>query len=192
MSVPLIIILSILLPILTNISELIYLSLPALGLAFFCSTKLSKSVTIVNLDNKEFLLINKKQIDYLNILGYFEDITGGTQNAISLRLVENESIHIVASSIGKEGKHFKEFRELLISEIKLKNPEIRELEYQDVHVNQIKVLRPFLIGMSGIVIFADIFTIYGILTGHVFLPWQFFFMNVILISLIPYMKKKNN
>ncbi len=190
LSIPFILFLSIGLAVFTETKEFAFLVIPGLGLAIYFGQKHSKITTKINLDNQEYLAIDREQINYSDILGYFKNETGLSQSTLSLRLNTNKSIHIVCSSIGKEGKKFKEIEKQIISQIKSQSPTAVELEYQDIYVKQMNIMRPILIGLAGLVIIIDIITIYALITGHFKLPWQIFFVNFLLIGMLPYLKRR--
>jgi hypothetical protein len=191
-SILLLIALSIGLAMITEIRSLVLLTVPGIIIIGIVGHKISKTKTIINLDNPDYISINSEMIKYSDIVGYFENETGLTQSALSLRLNTEKSIHIISSNIGDEGKIFRKIETQIINQIKANNSNARVLEYQDIYVKQMNYLRPILIGMAGLVILFDIFIIYSLITGNIRLPWQIFFVNFLLIGMIPYMKRRNN
>ena len=101
----------------------------------------------------------------------------------------NKSIQITSSTIGENGKKFRNAEVEIIEQLKKKNPRLLELEYQDIYVRQTNILRPILYIMTGIIVIIDIVALFLIFSGKMKLPWQIFFVNSLLIGLMPYMKK---
>ena len=168
---------------------LVLLIIPGLAAIFIFGHKMAKTTTIINIDNPDYILLNHKKINYSTVIGYFENDASLSQSALSFRLNTNKSIHIISSSIGKEGKRFKEIENQIITRLKNKNPKTLKLEYQDIYVKQMNIIRPIFIILTGIVILLDILLIYDLITQNLELPLQFFFVNFLLIWFVPYMKK---
>ena len=192
LSVPLILLLSIGLALLTKTQGPVFLIVPLLGLTIYLGQRLSKTKTEIDLSETNELKINGLKINYNSIIGYFINDSGLTQKALCLRLDTKRTIQITGSSVGQLGIKFNEMQASVIDMIKKRNPQIRELEYQDVYVQQTNILRPILYVTAGVVVVIDIIAIYLITTGSMKLPWQIFFMNFLLLGLIPYMKKRKN
>jgi|SRR5690554_2169846 len=192
LSVPLILLVSIGLAILTKTQGLVFLIVPLLMLTIYLGQKFSKRKTEIDLSETNEIKIDGYKIKYNNIIGYFINDTGLSQKALCLRLDTKRTIQITGSSVGKLGIKFNEMQETVIEMIKMRNPQIRELEYQDVYVQQTNILRPILYVAAGLVIVIDIIAFFLITTGSMKLPWQIFFVNFLLLGLMPYMKKRKN
>ena len=189
LSIPAIMFLSLGLAILTDTQWLVYLIVPLLGLTIFLGQLLSKTVTKIDL-NEDELKIDNQKIEYSNIIGYFINETGLTQTALCLRLNTNKTIQITGTSVGEQGKAFQKAQDEIVSTLKSRNSELLELKYQDVYVRQANILRPVIYVMIGVVIIIDLIAVYLLVTGKMKLPWQVFFVNFLLVGLIPYLKKR--
>ncbi len=189
---PLIMFLSIGLAILTSTKELVFLLIPLLGLAIFLGHKGSLTKTRINMDESDKFRMDNQEIPYNNVIGYFINETGLTHAAICLKLKTNKSIQITSSIIGENGKKFRNAQVEIIEQLKKKNPSLLKLEYQDIYVRQTNILRPILYVMTGLVVIIDIVALFLLFSGKMKLPWQIFFVNSLLIGLIPYMKKRKN
>ncbi len=190
LSIPLILLFSIGLAILTDTQWVLFLLIPLLGLTIYLGQRLSKTATKIDLNDGDHLKINNQEIAYQNIIGYFINDTGLTQTALCLRLNTEKTIQITSSSVGEHGKAFQKAKDEIIRSLKKNNGQLLKLEYQDVYIRQTNILRPILYVMAGIVIIMDITAIYLIVSGKMELPWQIFFVNFLLVGLIPYMKKR--
>jgi hypothetical protein len=190
LSIPLIMFLSLGLAILTSTQGLVYIIIPLLGLSIFLAQRLSRTITEIDLSENEQLKINTHEISYEDVTGYFVNDTGMTQTTLCLRLKTEKTIQITSSSVGEHGKKFREAQKAIIEKLRSKNGQMLELEYQDVYVRQTNNLRPILYVLAGIVVLIDIVALYLLVTGKMGLPWQIFFVNFILIWLIPYIKKR--
>jgi hypothetical protein len=73
-----------------------------------------------------------------------------------------------------------------------RNQSFVPMKYQDVHVKQMKFLRPLIISGIIIVLILDILAIMLIVIGEKSLPWQVFIVNVLILSLFPYLNKKHS
>lgn len=189
LSVPLILLFSIGLAVLTNTQWVVFLLVPLLGLTIYIGQRLSKTATKIDLNEGEYLKINNQEIAYHNVIGYFINDTGLTQTALCLRLDTNKTVQITGSSVGAQGKAFQKVQDEIIRTLKRKNSQLIELKYQDVYVRQSNILRPILYVLAGTVVIIDIVAAYFLISGKMDLPWQIFFVNTLLIGLIPYMKK---
>lgn len=189
MSIPVIMFLSIGLAILTSTQWLVYLIVPLLGLTILFGQRFSKTSTKIDLSEGERFQVNDQEIRYDSVIGYFINETGLTQTALCLRLNSNKTIQITGASIGEQGKAFQKAQDEIIRTLKSRNSELLELEYQDVYVRQTNILRPFIYVMAGVVIILDLIAVYLLVTGKMKLPWQVFFVNLLLVGLIPYLKK---
>ena len=189
LSIPLIMFLSIGLAVLTSTKGLVLLIIPLLGLSIFLGHKGSLTKTKIDMNESDKFRIDNQEIPYNNVIGYFINETGLTHAAICLRLNTNKSIQITSSTIGENGKKFRNAEVEIIEQLKKKNPRLLELEYQDIYVRQTNILRPILYIMTGIIVIIDIVALFLIFSGKMKLPWQIFFVNSLLIGLMPYMKK---
>lgn len=148
---------------------------------------------LVKLDiNTERLIINSKTIDLKSILGYHLNYSGISMSSIDLRLKTRETVSITCSNSGKRGKEFKRLTDYLIKTIEENNINAEQLNYQEVHVKQMIFLRPIIIIGAILVLGLDIYAIYLKLVGEKGLPWQIFFLNILVISLIPYLRRRKN
>ena len=190
LSIPLILFLSIGLAILTKIQGLVFLIVPLSGLIIYLGHRLSRTKTEIDLSEINEIKINGEKIQYKNIIGYFINDTGLTLKAICLRLDTKRTIQIMGFSVGEQGKKFLEAQKKIINMLKSQNKHLLELEYQDVYVRQINILRPILYVLTGIVIIVDISALYFLLIDKIELPWQIFIINFVFVGLIPYMKKR--
>ncbi len=168
----------------------IFLIVPALIGIIIIGQKKATQKSIVEFDNEK-LIVNDKIINFSSIKGYHINDTGLSMIAIDFKLSSNETFTITSSNSGKQGKKFNEFTNHLLDTVKKVNEKIEKLEYQDIHVKQMKILRPIII--IGIVLVAvfDILAIYNIIVGNRRMPWQIFFVNFLILGLIPYLKKRN-
>ena len=189
LSIPVSMFLSLGLAILTSTQWLVYLIIPFLGLTIFLGQRFSKTTTKINLSEAERFQVNDQEIRYDSVIGYFINETGLTQTAICLRLNTNKTIQIIGASIGEQGKAFQKAQDEIIRTLKSRNSQLLELKYQDVYVRQTNILRPVIYVIVGVVIIVDLIAVYLLVTGKMKLPWQAFFVNFLLVSLIPYMKK---
>jgi hypothetical protein len=165
------------------------LIVPLLGLTIFFGQRFSKTSTKIDLSEGERFQVNDQEIRYDSVIGYFINETGLTQTALCLRLSTNKTIQITGASIGEQGKAFQKAQDEIIRTLKSRNSQLLELEYQDVYVRQTNILRPFIYVMAGVVIILDLIAVYLLVTGKMKLPWQVFFVNLLLVGLIPYLKK---
>lgn len=182
--------LSIGLAILTSTQWLVYLIVPLLGLTIFFGQRFSKTSTKIDLSEGERFQVKDQEIRYDSVIGYFINKTGLTQTELCLKLNTNKTIQITGASVGEQGKAFQKAQDEIIRTLKSKNSQLLELEYQDVYVRQTNILRPFIYVMIGVVIVLDLIAVYLLVTGKMKLPWQVFFVNLLLIGLIPYLKKE--
>jgi ABC-type multidrug transport system fused ATPase/permease subunit len=189
LSIPVILFFSIGLAILTSTQWLVYLIVPLLGLTIFFGQRFSKTSTKIDLSEGERFQVNDQEIRYDSVIGYFINETGLTQTALCLRLSTNKTIQITGASIGEQGKAFQKAQDEIIRTLKSRNSQLLELEYQDVYVRQTNILRPFIYVMAGVVIILDLIAVYLLVTGKMKVPWQVFFVNLLLVGLIPYLKK---
>lgn len=192
LSIPLILLFSIGLAVLANSQWLVFLLIPFLGLAVYFGHRLSKTTTIIELNEGDHLKINDQEIAYHKIIGYFVNDTGLTQTALYLRLDTNKTVQITGSSLGNHRKAFQKVQEEILSTLKIKNNQLLELQYHDVYVRQAYILKPFIYIMVGIVIILDLIAIYLLVTGKMKLPWQILFVNFSLLGLIPYFKSRRS
>ena len=189
-SIPLIMFLSLGLAILSSTQALVLLLIPLFGLSIYLGQRLSRIETRIDLEESDILRIDEQEILYSSVIGYFINETGFTQRALCLRLDTKETIQITGSASGERGKKFLKAQDVILKQLKKKNPDLLELEYQDVYVRQTNILRPVLYVLAGIVVIIDIVAFYLLVTGQMDLPWQIFLVNLLFIGLIPYMKKR--
>lgn len=190
LSIPLILFLSWGLAVLTDNMWFVYLLIPFLILSIYLAQKLSNSETIIQLSEADHFRIDEEEIAYKSVIGYFVNDQGLTQTAFCIRLDTDKTIQIVSSSVGKKGEAFKKAQDELLEALKRKNEDIRELEYQDVYVRQLTILRPVIYVSIAMILILDVLAIFLLVTGKMKLPWQIFFANSLLLGLIPLLKKK--
>jgi hypothetical protein len=169
-----------------------FLSVPLLALAIIAGHHWARSKTTIELEESGHLIINGERIPLENIEGYFLNDTGLTQSALSFRLFTAQSVHIVSLNKGDAGKKFELVQTELIAGMKRMSPNIKELKYQDIYIKQMAIMRPVLIVLAALVLVLDIVLIIGLILGKNGIPWQFFFVNFLLIWLWPFMKKKRD
>ena len=189
LSVPVILFLSIGLAILTSTQWLVYLIVPLLGLTIFFGQRFSKVNTKIDLSEGERFQVNDQEIRYDSVIGYFINETGLTQTESCIKLNTNQTIQITGASVGEQGKVFQKAQDEIISLLKSRNRQLLELEYQDIYVRKNNILSPLIYVMIGVVIILDLIAVYLLVTGKMKLPWQVFLVNLILVGLIPYLKK---
>lgn len=189
-SVPLAVSLSLGLALLTSFQGLVFLVFPLMVLIMYLGRRFSTQETTIDLSGTEVLRINNFEIPYKSITGYFID-AAFAQTALCVRLETERTIQITSSSFGAQGKKFREAREEIIMRIKSLNQNVHELEYQDVYVRQINILRPLFYILSAVILFVNVIAIYFTVYKKIDLPWQIFLVNFSLFGLIPYMKKRN-
>jgi hypothetical protein len=191
LNIPVIMFLSLGLALLTSIQWLVYLIIPLLGLILFFGQLFSKSKTKVVLTKGDKFQINELEMEYDSVIGYFVNDGGLSQTELCLSLNTNKTVQITGSSLGRGGKKFEKAINEIITTLKSKNSKLLELEYQDVYVRQTKALRPLIYIGIGLVIIMDLIVIYLLTTEKMKLPWQIFFANLLIVGLIPYLKKRN-
>jgi hypothetical protein len=189
LSIPLIIGVPISLALLIDNSIFIVLIVPALIGIIIIGQKKATQISNVEFDN-ERLKVNDRIINFSSIKGYHLNDTALTMIAIEFKLGSNETFSITSTNSGIQFEKFNEFTKQLIDTIKKVNNNVEKLEYQDIHVKQMTIMRPIII--IGIILVAafDIFAIYNILFGNRRIPWQIFLVNFLIIGLIPYLRNR--
>ena len=118
LSIPLILLFSIGLAVLTDTQWFVFLLIPLIGLTIYLGQRLSKTATKIDLNDGDHLKINNQEIAYQNVIGYFVNDTGLTQTALCLRLNNEKTIQITCSSVGEQGEKFLEAQNEIIQKIK--------------------------------------------------------------------------
>ena len=190
LSIPLIVGVPILLALQFDNAIFIVLTVPALIGIIIIGQRKATEKSIVEFDNEK-LKVNDRIINFSSIKGYHINDTGLSMIAIDFKLNSNETFTITSSNSGIQGEKFNEFSKNLIDTIKNVNGKIKKLEYQDIHVKQMKVMRPIIIVLIFPVVLIDIYAVYIFVTGNGELSWKIGFVNLLLIGLIPLLKKRN-
>jgi len=188
LSVPVIIGICIALTFLFDSEIFIILILPLLIGAFIIARKASGQIIHIDIGS-ERITVNNRNIDYHSILGYHVNKTGLIMSSLDLRLSSNETFSITCSNFGDKGVLFTQLTENLVKAVEEKNQSFRPMIYQDVHVKQMKFLRPLIISGIVIVLILDFFAILSGVFGGKWLPWQIFMVNIVILSLLPYLKR---
>jgi hypothetical protein len=188
LSVPLIIGICVALALIFDSESFVLLIFPLLLLIFIISFKVASQIIQLDIGD-ERVTINKKRIDFNTIKGYHINKTGLLMSSLDLRLSSDETVSITCSNFGEKSRKFKQLTEMLIAAIPEKNPDFEPMIYQDVHVKQMKFLRPIIIFGIILVLIVDILVFISIAFGEKGLPWQIFLINIVILSLIPYLKR---
>ncbi|NLL28669.1 MAG: hypothetical protein GX259_07720 [Bacteroidales bacterium] len=183
------------LPLLCNIyfnSDKFIILIPFLFITIILiAKKYSKQKSKLEINN-ERLIINDKSVDFSSIIGYHLNYSAILISSIDLRLKSRDTISITSLNFGTHGKEFKRLTDYLIRTIEENNKNVKQLNYQDVHIKQKIFLRPIIIVGIILILSIDIFAIYLKVIGAKELPWQIFFINILIIPLIPYLKRIKN
>jgi hypothetical protein len=191
LSVPLIIGICVAMTFIFNSELCILLIFPFLIGAFIISFKAASRKVHIEMSSDR-VTVHKRTIDYDTILGYHINKTGLIMSSLDLRLSNNEVFTITCSNFGEKGIQFTQLTEKLIKAIGERNQSFLPMNYQDVHVKQMKFLRPLIISAIIIVLLVDLLAVMLVLIGEKPLPWQVFMVNIVILPLIPYLKKKHN
>lgn len=161
----------------------------AIILIIFVAKKIATKTLTLQL-NDTSLFIGERKIELSSIDGYHYNEQGLLITSFDLLVSNNETVDIPCSKSKKNLVVFHEFMKTFINHLYIINPSAHPMLYQEVHKKQMMVLRPIII--LGIVLIAilDLYMLYALFTGGVFL-WQILLFNIIILSFLPYLKKKN-
>jgi hypothetical protein len=188
LSVPVIIGICIALTFIFNSEMYILLILPLLIGAFIIARKAAGQIIHIDIGSDR-VSVNNRNIEYHTIQGYHINKTGLIMSSLDLRLSSNETFSITCSNFGDNGVMFSQLTENLVKAVEEKNQSFRPMIYQDVHVKQMKFLRPLIISGIVLVLILDFFAILSGIFGGKWLPWQIFMVNAVILSLLPYLKR---
>jgi hypothetical protein len=188
LSVPCIIGICITLSLIFDLGLYIILILPLLIAIFIISKKFASQKISLEIGNDR-VSINKRTIDFSTIKGYHINKTGLLMSSLDLRLTSDETVSITCSNFGEQSIKFTQITEMLVKAIEGENQDFKPMNYQDVHVKQMKFLRPMIISGITIVLILDILAILIRISGGKWLPWQVLMVNIVIFSLLPYLKK---
>jgi hypothetical protein len=188
LSVPLIIGICVAITLIFDSELFILLIFPFLIGAFIISRKAASRMVHVEVGSDR-VNVHKRTIDYDTIQGYHINKTGLIMSSLDLRLSNNETFSITCSNFGEKRAQFTQLTEKLIKAVGERNQGFAPMNYQDVHVKQMKFLRPLIISGIIIVLLLDILAVMLLLIGEKSLPWQVFMVNIVILSLLPYLKR---
>jgi hypothetical protein len=166
----------------------VLLIFPLLFGIFVISKKVSSQIVTIDIGS-ERVSVHNKTIHYNTIQGYHINKTGLIMSSLDLRLTNGEIFTISCSNFGEKGIRFTQLTEKLIKAIGERNQSLLPMNYQDVHVKQMKFLRPLIISAIVIVLLLDLLAVILVVIGEKSLPWQVLIVNVVILSLIPYLKR---
>jgi hypothetical protein len=188
LSVPIIIGISVGLSLIFDAEGFVLLIFPLLIVIIIVAFKVAGRIIKLETGN-DSVTIGKRTIDFNTIKGYNINRSGLIMSSMDLRLSSNETVSITCSNFGEHGKQFTQLTEKLVAAITEKNRDFGPMIYQDVHVKQMKFLRPIIIFGIILVLMLDILGIFLIAIGEKGLPWQVFIINVVILSMLPYLRR---
>lgn len=165
----------------------IFLIFISIILMIFVAKKIATKTLRLKIDDTA-LFIDEQKIEFERINGYHYNDQGLLMSSFDLLVDNKETINIPCSKSRKNLEYFHEFMKVFINQLYAINPSAHPMLYQEVHKKQMMVLRPIII--LGIVLIAilDLYMLYALFTGGVFL-WQILLFNIIILSFLPYLKK---
>jgi hypothetical protein len=152
--------------------------------------QLAKRKYVLDLSHEEYLLFDGKTLYYKDIVGYhkFEDaLLGG---AFGLLTADLERHNLSSIFSGGKSAQFYEAQEQILEKLKLQKADAKELTYSEYYQKQMTYLRPFLYVIIALVLLADIWFLFWLIPAGHKIPYQFWFMNLALLGVIPLLSKK--
>ncbi len=151
---------------------------------------LSKRKYVLDLSHDEYLSFEGKTLYYKDIVGYhkFEEaILGG---AFGLLTADLERHNLSSIFSGGKKEQFYEAQEQIVEKLMLQNTDAKELTYSEYHQKQMSFLRPLLYVLLGLVVVIDLALLLWLIPSGKSIPYQFWFMNLALLGVIPLLRKK--
>ena len=152
--------------------------------------QLAKRKYVLDLSHEEYLSFDGKTLYYKDIVGYhkFEEaILGG---AFGLLTADLERYNLSSIFSGGKRAQFYEAQEQILEKLKLQNADAKELTYNEYHQKQMLYLRPVIYVLLGLVIVIDLALLLWLIPSGKSIPYQFWFMNLALLGVIPLLRKR--
>lgn len=167
--------------------------LPLMVLSFVVSQMLAKKNKGVQM-LKDAIVVNKKKIQFDEIDQYHFNQQAIGSETLELKLKSGQEFQ--AMMYTKSMKTFKKQFETTLNNYLVGNNESKtETPYLEYHKEQESMLRPVRLTLLTIVLIVDIVFLIKFIYSPKGIPYQFYLMNIIAISMIPFvlikLKNKN-